>query len=135
MRRSNKQQDPEQEIKYGRVMQKQKPGNTKRATTQNFMIQSFVQPNDKDSSSKNSNSKPTYIFVIGDTNKPDVVNPALRSNVAYGLLNVNAHLHLGTIAIERLAAVPQMRNFDLTIKKQHEKREGEENRRLISSCV
>ncbi|OMP01695.1 hypothetical protein COLO4_11662 [Corchorus olitorius] len=37
-----------------------------------------VQPNDKESSSEGSDSKPGYVLVIGATNRPDAVDSALR---------------------------------------------------------
>ncbi|OMO89695.1 hypothetical protein COLO4_19635 [Corchorus olitorius] len=38
----------------------------------------LVQPNDKESSSEGSDSKPGYVLVIGATNRPDAVDSALR---------------------------------------------------------
>ena len=38
----------------------------------------LVQPNDKESSLASSDSKPGYVLVIGATNRPDAVDPALR---------------------------------------------------------
>ncbi|XP_022733112.1 cell division control protein 48 homolog C-like isoform X2 [Durio zibethinus] len=38
----------------------------------------LVQPSDKESSLESSDSKPGYVLVIGATNRPDAVDPALR---------------------------------------------------------
>ncbi|KAI9160873.1 hypothetical protein LWI28_012332 [Acer negundo] len=38
----------------------------------------FVQSNDGDSNSEASDQRPGYVLVIGATNRPDAVDPALR---------------------------------------------------------
>ncbi|KAK4836829.1 hypothetical protein QYF36_000504 [Acer negundo] len=41
-------------------------------------FQRFVQSNDGDSNSEASDQRPGYVLVIGATNRPDAVDPALR---------------------------------------------------------
>ncbi|TYH34963.1 hypothetical protein E1A91_D13G154100v1 [Gossypium mustelinum] len=60
----------------------------------------LVQPNDKDSGLENSDSKPGYVLVIGATNRPDAVDPALRRpgrfdrEIVLGVPDENARLEI-----------------------------------------
>ncbi|KAK2653014.1 hypothetical protein Ddye_012870 [Dipteronia dyeriana] len=68
----------------------------------------FVQSNDGDSNSEASNQRPGYVLVIGATNRPDAVDPALRRpgrfdrEIVLGVPDENARVEILSVIIRNL---------------------------------
>ncbi|TXG68490.1 hypothetical protein EZV62_003425 [Acer yangbiense] len=68
----------------------------------------FVQSNDGDSNSEASDQRPGYVLVIGATNRPDAVDPALRRpgrfdrEIVLGVPNENARVEILSVITRNL---------------------------------
>ncbi|KAK1575651.1 hypothetical protein Q3G72_007277 [Acer saccharum] len=68
----------------------------------------FVQSNDGDSNSEASDQRPGYVLVIGATNRPDAVDPALRRpgrfdrEIVLGVPDENARVEILSVITRNL---------------------------------
>ncbi|KAJ0076133.1 hypothetical protein Patl1_33569 [Pistacia atlantica] len=68
----------------------------------------LVQPSDENSNSDNSDSRPGYVLVIGATNRPDAVDPALRRpgrfdrEIVLGVPDETARIHILSVLTKNL---------------------------------